>query len=122
MESKIKRLDIYQHRRHNKNLLLVHLIFVTKYRKQILCHNLKDDIKQWLFETAGKYNWYIKKMETDMDHVHILLQYRPTDCITDIVSRLKQYSTYHAWIKYGGMLSGYYQEGVGKLPLVTVCR
>ena len=27
-------MDIYQHRRHNKNLLMVHLIFVTKYRKK----------------------------------------------------------------------------------------
>ena len=25
---------IYQHRRHNKNLLMIHLIFVTKYRKK----------------------------------------------------------------------------------------
>lgn len=29
-------MDIYQHRRHNKNLLMVHLIFVTKYRKKIV--------------------------------------------------------------------------------------
>lgn len=27
-------MDKYQHRRHNKNLLMVHLIFVTKYRKR----------------------------------------------------------------------------------------
>ena len=27
-------MDIYQHRRHNKNLLMIHLIFVTKYRKK----------------------------------------------------------------------------------------
>lgn len=25
--------DRYQHRRHNKNLLMAHLILVTKYRK-----------------------------------------------------------------------------------------
>ena len=27
-------MDIYQHRRHNKNLLMIHLIFVTKYRNK----------------------------------------------------------------------------------------
>ena len=33
-------MDIYQHRRHNKNLLMIHLIFVTKYRKKYR-NNLK---------------------------------------------------------------------------------
>ena len=35
-------MDIYQHRRHNKNLLMVHLIFVTKYRKKIVDQNDRD--------------------------------------------------------------------------------
>ena len=37
--------DIYQHRRHNKNLLMVHLVFVTKYRKKLFCGRFRDDIK-----------------------------------------------------------------------------
>ena len=39
----------YQHRRHNKNLLLVHLIFATKYRKPILCMSLRDDMKRYIY-------------------------------------------------------------------------
>jgi putative transposase len=38
-------------------------------------------------------------METDKDHIHILLQYNPTDSITQIVSTLKQVSAYCAWKK-----------------------
>ena len=100
--------DIYQHRKHNKNLLMVHLIFVTKYRKKLLYGNFREDIKQCLFETCVKHHWYIKRMETDKDHVHILLQYNPTDSITEIVSLLKQCSTYHAWKKYSSILKKYY--------------
>lgn len=44
-----------------------------------------------------KNHWYVKRMETDQDHVHILLQYNPTDSITRIVSILKQHSTYLSW-------------------------
>lgn len=100
--------DIYQHRRHNKNLLLVHIIFVTKYRKPLLQGIFKDDVKQYLYETCCRYHWYVRRMETDRDHVHILLQYSPTDCITGIVSRLKQHSTYLAWKHHGGWLRKHY--------------
>lgn len=30
---------VYQRRRHNKNLLMVHFIFVTKYRHRLLYGN-----------------------------------------------------------------------------------
>ena len=98
----------YQHRRHNKNLLMVHLIFVTKYRKRLFYGEFRNDIKQYVYDTCKKYHWYIKRMETDGDHIHILLQYNPTDSITNIVSTLKQYSTYHAWKNHRSMLQQHY--------------
>lgn len=57
---------------------MVHLIFVVKYRKKILYGEIKDDIKQFLYETCEKHHWYIKKM----------------------VSTLKSYSTYHIWERH----------------------
>ena len=101
-------MNNYQHRRHNKNLLMVHLILVTKYRKAILTGCFREDIKQYIYETCKVYHWYIKRMETDQDHIHILLQYNPTDSITEIASRLKQHSTYLAWKNHAQYLSGYY--------------
>lgn len=100
--------DPYQHREHNKNLLMVHLIFVTKYRKAILFGKLREDIKQSIYNTCVQHHWYIKRMETDKDHIHILLQYNPTDSITQIVSTLKQYSTYIVYKNHRAALSKYY--------------
>ena len=97
-------MDIYQHRRHNKNLLMVYLIFVTKYRKKIVLGDFRDAVKQYLFDTCVKNHWYAKRMETDQDHVHILLQYNPTDSITRIVSILKQHSTYLSWQQHSALL------------------
>lgn len=102
--------DGYQHRRHNKNLLMVHLIFVTKYRKSLLTGDLRIDIKNILLETSAKHHWYIKRMETDKDHIHILLQYNPTDSIARIVGPLKQVSTYQMWIKHANTLKRYYRR------------
>lgn len=45
-------MDKYQHRCHNKNLLMVYLIFVTKYRKKILFGNFDNDIKQYIFDAC----------------------------------------------------------------------
>lgn len=124
----------YQHRQHNKNLLMAHIILVTKYRKQLLLGDFREDIKQYLFDTCVRYHWYIKRMETDRDHVHILLQYNPTDSITRIVATLKQHSTYHAWGHYSRMLKhhywkeqtlwsdGYFAASVGQVSQQTIER
>lgn len=124
----------YQHRRHNKNLLMVHLIFATKYRKPILIGKFRTDVKQCIYETSVRNHWYIKRMETDKDHIHILLQYNPTDSITRIVSTLKQCSTYLTWRKYNKMLAtiywkertlwsdGYFAASIGQVSQSTIER
>lgn len=87
---------------------MVHLIFVTKYRKPILYGQIKEDTKQHIFDACVKHHWYIYTMETDGDHIHILLQYNPSDSITKIVGVLKSYSTYHIWKAHNTVLSQYF--------------
>ena len=55
-----------------------------------------------------KFQKVANKVKTDKDHVHILLQYNPTESITNIVSRLKQHSTYEAWEYHWYFLSHQY--------------
>ena len=63
---------------HSKYTLTVHLIFVTKYRKKLFKYKMiDDDVKQFLYEISSKHNYKIIQMETDKDHVHILLEYDP---------------------------------------------
>ena len=47
-------------------------------------------------------------METDKDHIHILLEYNTTDRICDIIKIIKQQTTYFLWQKYHNFLSQYY--------------
>ena len=73
----------------------VHIIFVTKYRKKLFrLEKLADDVKQFLYDVTKKYGYEIIQMETDKDHVHILLEYSPKVSVSDIVKQLKQYRTY----------------------------
>ena len=73
-------------------------------------YSLKEDIKQYLYEAANKKYCYIMQMETDKDHVHLLLEYKPSQKISDIVGFLKQYSTYKMWLKYRPLLQKKYWE------------
>lgn len=91
-------MDDYNRGGHSKYSMKVHLIFVTKYRKKIFKFDKRaDDVKQFLYDAAKKYGYEIIQMETDKDHVHILLEYSPKISVSDIVRQLKQYSTYQMW-------------------------
>ena len=47
-------------------------------------------------------------METDRDHIHILLGYSPRTNVSDIAKQLKQYSTYQVWKCHTGYLAKQY--------------
>ena len=69
----------------------VHIIFVTKYRKKLFESDKRaDDVKQFLYDATKKYKYTMIQMETDKDHVHILLEYSPKVSVSDIVKQLKQ--------------------------------
>ncbi len=102
-------MDDYNRGGHSEYSMKVHLIFVTKYRKKIFKFDKRaDDVKQFLYDAAKKYGYEIIQMETDKDHVHILLEYSPKISVSDIVRQLKQYSTYQMWNYHKEYLSNQY--------------
>ena len=118
---------------HTKYSLKAHLIFVTKYRKPVFGDTVRaEDVKQSLYEASERNDYRIICMETDTDHVHILIAYRPDTCISDIVLRLKQYSTYQMWCRHGMYLAkqywkhkvlwsdGYFVGSIGQVSQSTI--
>jgi putative transposase len=92
-----------------QNIIKMHLIFVAKYRKKLFKTDKRaDDVKQFLYDAAKKYGYTIIQMETDKDHVHLLLEYQPKVSVSDIVKQLKQHSTYQMWQNHKEYLSKYY--------------
>ena len=71
-------------------------------------------------------------METDKDHIHLLLGYDTTDRICDIVKTVKQQTTYYLWQKYDPYLSkqywkkkifwsdGYFACSIGEVSSSTI--
>jgi len=89
----------------SKHYLKCHLIFVCKYRKQLLIGQLNDDMKAILQSITDKSDFEIEVMESDNDHIHFLIRYIPRLSITSIVRKLKQESIIAIWQKHNLILS-----------------
>lgn len=123
-----------RYNRHNrrKYSLKVHIVLVTKYRKQLLKGSIADDVKQWIFDIANIHGYEIITTETDKDHIHFLISYDTTDRVCDIVKIAKQETTYYLWQKYGSFLSkqywkkrifwsdGYFACSIGEVSSATI--
>lgn len=123
-----------RYNRHNrrKYSLKVHIVLVTKYRKQLLKGSIADDVKQKIFDIANTRGYEIIAMETDKDHMHFLISYDTTDRVCNIVKIVKQETTYYLWQQYGSFLSkqywkkrifwsdGYFACSIGEVLSATI--
>ena len=121
----------YRHNRR-KYSLKVHIVLVTKYRKQLLQGSIADDVKQKILDIANTRGYEIIAIETDKDHIHFLLSYDTADRVYDIVKIVKQETTYHLWQKYSSVLSkqywkektfwsdGYFACSIGEVSSATI--
>lgn len=112
----------YNSKSRTKYLLQVHLIFSTKYRKQILTGNLGEDIKQKMIDISTNSRFKIKAIEVDEDHIHLLITYEPNISISQIVRKLKSESTVFIWKKYSTYLKlKYWKSKQFWTPAYFVC-
>lgn len=121
----------YERKNHSKYILTYHIIFVCKYRKKILLRH-GDDVKQIMFEISKKYNFEIKEMEVDKDHIHMMISSKPKVSPLQIVRVLKQQSTIKMWKMYSKELSkhfwkehtfwadGYFVSTIGEVSSKTL--
>lgn len=92
----------YHAKKRCKYMIKLHIIFVTKYRKSILFNEVDEDMKQIIFEIFQLEDslFSIDSMETDKDHVHMLVDIDPAVSASSIVGRIKQMSTDRIWKKH----------------------
>ena len=122
----------YEHKNRRKSTLNVHIVLVTKYRKRLLTNGMDTFLKRACNYLADQNRWNIIAIETDIDHIHILLEYDTTERICDIISILKRHTTHYLWIRYKACLSrqywkkrifwseGYFACSIGEVSSVTI--
>lgn len=85
--------DEYNHNSRTKHLIKLHFVFAVKYRKRLLTNRLNDDMLQIMFEIAQQKGFTIDTMQSDVDHLHILVDTPPKISAFNIAHSLKQIST-----------------------------
>ena len=77
---------------HSRYNLKYHLVWITKYRRSFLVGKLAIRLQSILADIAHEYGFKIIVHEVMPDHVHMLIEARPTDAPVRIVHILKSIS------------------------------
>lgn len=116
----------------SKILIKYHIIFVCKYRKQLLVGEIEHNMKKIMRHISEISDFDIEVMETDKDHLHMMVRSEPKLSPLQIVRRLKQISTSAVWKKYGDFLrhnfykehtfgtDGYFVSSIGNVCQETI--
>ena len=78
---------------HTKTDLKVHLIWIPKYRKQVLKGQVAIRTRDVLRQIALEHELDVISGKIAKDHVHMFIGYRPTQNISKIVQWLKGISS-----------------------------
>ena len=66
-----------------------HIVWCVKYRRKVLVETVEFDLKLLLYQIAEEHGFTISEMETDKDHVHLLIECKPQHYIPDMLKALK---------------------------------
>ena len=116
-------MDEHIYKRHNKTLLMYHLVFPVKYRRKVIDGVISEYIKDICLKIGERYEIQFIEIGTDEDHVHFLVQSVPTMTVSNIVRTIKSLTARevfknHPEVKrdlWGGNFwtSGFYANTVG---------
>ena len=119
-------------KRHNKSLLLYHIVCPSKYRRKIFIDEVEKTLKEVCIEISKRYEITFIEIGNDEDHVHYLVQGVPIESPKAIVQTIKSITAreifrLHPEVKkmlWGGHIwtSGYYINTVGQYGNEKVIR
>lgn len=74
-------------------MMHAHLVFVTKYRKDVFTSDLIDDLREIFAEVCRDFEADLIELNAGNDYVHLLVNYPPKVAISNLVNCLKGVSS-----------------------------
>ena len=84
----------YKSSRHTIWACDYHIIWCTKYRKQVLTSQIQERLKELIIEKQIDYNYQLTAIEMMPEHIHLLVSIEPKYSVTDIVGKIKGYTSF----------------------------
>ncbi len=66
-----------------------HFVFVPKRRRPVLTQKVAERLQEIIFELVVENRWKLIAVEIMPDHVHLLLNIKPSDSASDVMRRIK---------------------------------
>jgi len=82
-----------RHGRHCVFLIHVHLVFVTKYRRDVFTKEILDDLKIIFTDVCKDFEAELIEFDGEDDHVHLLVNYPPKISVAALVNSCKGVSS-----------------------------
>jgi putative transposase len=79
--------------RHCTFNLHVHLVFVTKYRRNVFNKHILNDLNEIFLKVCNDFEAELIEFDGEDDHVHLLINYPPKVSISTLVNSLKGVSS-----------------------------
>ena len=119
-------------KRHNKSLLLYHIVIPLKYRKKVINKEVGETLIDICFGISERYEVQFVEDGYELDHVHFLVQSVPSYSVSKMVTMIKSITAKELFrlypeikeILWGGKFwtSGYYVNTVGQYTNEEVIR
>ena len=74
---------------HTKHRLRFHLVWIPKKRKRVLRGKIANRIQELFYEACKVNKWWIDEINIKVDHIHLLIQIKPRESISEVVKILK---------------------------------
>ncbi|SER23378.1 putative transposase [Pseudomonas lutea] len=92
-EQDLSLLHGYLRTRHSVTKLVVHLVFMTKYRRKLFDGHMIEQMREAIESACEKLECDLLEMDGEADHVHLLVAYPPKLAISIMVNNLKSVSS-----------------------------
>ena len=71
----------------------IHLVFVTKYRREVFTKEILNDLRVIFAQTCLDFEAELVEFDGEDDHVHLLVNYPPKVTVSNLVNSLKGVSS-----------------------------
>lgn len=85
-----------------------HIVFVTKYRHEVLKDQVEAYVKTRMQELCNQYGWEMLALEVMPDHIHLFVSAEPKVAPLAIATTLKSILTVDVFKKFKNLKSKYF--------------
>jgi putative transposase len=91
----------------------IHSVFAVKYRRAVISPAWKNDLQKYITGIVQHYGHKMLAVNNMPDHIHLLIGFRPTQALSDLMQNVKSGSS--KWINEQRLCAAtfHWQEGYG---------